>query len=48
MFCVEIKEFHEFDQRNIIICQYCKDLFDKYGQQDAQIQEPHYYIPLQK
>jgi hypothetical protein len=39
-------DIHDFHEKNITYCLICKNLFDKYGFQEAQIEEPHFPVPI--
>ncbi len=41
-------EDHDYDEKNINTCKECKKIYEKYGQTDAQINEPHTPEPIEE
>ena len=39
-------EEHAYDEKNITMCKTCKEIYDKNGETDAQIEDVHYIVPL--
>jgi len=40
-------EVHDYSSKNVNFCQICKDLHDKYGDEEREIDEPHEITPLE-
>jgi hypothetical protein len=45
---IKYYDIHDFNEKNINTCQICKKIFNKYGIQEAQIEEPHFPVPITK